>query len=92
MIPASWLTPLMASLGFTRDVLWKMQVTSLKTKKLSIGLNPYSDKSAKFVAAIALVNYEKFPQVFIGEVKGLIIDEPHGESGFGYDPIFSSPN
>ncbi|HKM02831.1 MAG TPA: RdgB/HAM1 family non-canonical purine NTP pyrophosphatase [Bacilli bacterium] len=63
----------------------------LKNQEIIHRLEPYSDKSAKFVAAIALVNYEKFPQVFIGEVKGLIIDEPHGESGFGYDPIFFVP-
>ncbi|OQC10844.1 MAG: Non-canonical purine NTP pyrophosphatase [Tenericutes bacterium ADurb.Bin087] len=55
-------------------------------------LEGYSDKSAKFVCAIALVGLEKFPQVFIGEVKGMIINEERGKEGFGYDPIFFHPN
>lgn len=54
-------------------------------------LSDYSDKSAKFVAALALVGFEKLPQVFVGEVKGIIIEESRGESGFGYDPIFFYP-
>ncbi|HKL84156.1 MAG TPA: RdgB/HAM1 family non-canonical purine NTP pyrophosphatase [Bacilli bacterium] len=60
----------------------------LKNKEIIHQLETHSDKSAKFVAAIALVNYEKFPQVFVGEVKGIIVEEPKGENGFGYDPIF----
>lgn len=60
----------------------------LKNKEIIHQLEPHNDKSAKFVAAIALVNYEKFPQVFVGEVKGIIVEEPKGENGFGYDPIF----
>ncbi len=63
----------------------------IKNKELIRRLEAYSDKSAKFVAAIALVNYEKFPQVFIGEIKGVIINELKGENGFGYDPIFYVP-
>ncbi len=55
-------------------------------------LKDHSDKNAKFVAAIALVGFEKFPQVFVGEVKGIIVDEVRGENGFGYDPIFFYPD
>lgn len=62
-----------------------------KNKEIINRLEDFSDKGAKFIAAIALVNVEKFPQVFVGEVKGLIIDEPRGQSGFGYDPIFFVP-
>ena len=63
----------------------------VKNKEIIRRLLPYSDKSAKFIAAIALVNYERFPQVFVGEVKGVIINEPKGTNGFGYDPIFFVP-
>lgn len=64
------------------------QSYQLKNQEIIKLLQAHSDKSAKFVAAIALVNYEKFPQVFVGEVKGKIIDLPRGTNGFGYDPIF----
>lgn len=62
-----------------------------KNKEIIRRLEEFSDKSAKFVAAIALVNYEKFPQVFVGEVKGNITNEAKGTNGFGYDPIFYVP-
>lgn len=52
----------------------------------------HSDRSAKFVAAIALVGVDLFPQVFIGEVKGTILNELRGADGFGYDPIFFYPD
>lgn len=55
-------------------------------------LEPFSDKRAKFVAAIALVGLDEYPQVFTGETKGIIIDEERGKDGFGYDPIFFVPN
>lgn len=70
-----------------------METSRYKEKNEAIiaMLKEYSDKSAKFVAAIALVGFEQFPQVFVGEVKGVIIEESRGESGFGYDPIFFYP-
>lgn len=65
---------------------------SLKNQEIIRMLAEYSDKSAKFVAAIALVGLDPFPQVFIGEVKGQILNEERGTDGFGYDPIFFYPN
>lgn len=63
-----------------------------KNKAINEMLIDHSDKSAKFIAAIALVGVDAFPQVFVGEVKGLIIAEERGENGFGYDPIFFYPD
>lgn len=63
-----------------------------KNLKIIEMLKDHSDKSAKFVAAIALVGLTNFPQVFVGEVKGLIINEERGTNGFGYDPIFFYPD
>jgi XTP/dITP diphosphohydrolase len=42
---------------------------------------------AKF---ICVINYktETEDEIFIGETKGEIIDEPRGTNGFGYDPLF----
>ncbi len=71
-----------------------MQDSTYTEKNLKIieMLKDHSDKSAKFVAAIALVGLTSFPQVFVGEVKGLIINEERGTNGFGYDPIFFYPD
>ncbi len=53
-------------------------------------LQPYKDKSASFICVITLINVEKEPIQFKGVCPGIIIDEPQGENGFGYDPIFYS--
>ena len=50
-------------------------------------LDGCSQRDARFVTVIALrLGTETF--TFEGEVKGEILHERHGESGFGYDPIF----
>ncbi len=48
------------------------------------------DKDARFICAITLLNIEEEPLFFVGIAKGLILDKPVGEEGFGYDPIFYS--
>lgn len=49
------------------------------------------DRTAKFVCELALfTNLGKYYNV-TGEVKGYIIEELHGEGGFGYDPLFFCP-
>ena len=47
-------------------------------------------RSARFRCVIALARagqYEK-PEIFHGVCEGQIIEEPRGENGFGYDPLF----
>jgi XTP/dITP diphosphohydrolase len=44
-----------------------------------------SDRSARYVCAAALVEPDRPPLVFRGEAPGVIVDEPRGEGGFGYD-------
>ena len=47
-------------------------------------------RSARFRCVIALARagkYEK-PEIFHGVCEGQIIEEPRGENGFGYDPVF----
>ncbi len=45
------------------------------------------DRTARFVSVLCLVIDGK-PHFFEGEVKGRILEEPEGTSGFGYDPLF----
>lgn len=47
-----------------------------------------SDKKAYFACAIACIIDEKTEFTVRGNVYGTIIDEPKGECGFGYDPVF----
>ncbi|AMH07021.2 non-canonical purine NTP pyrophosphatase, RdgB/HAM1 family [Achromobacter xylosoxidans] len=53
-----------------------------------------SDRSACYVAVLALVRGENDPRPLIGEGlwQGEIIDQPEGANGFGYDPHFYLPD
>jgi XTP/dITP diphosphohydrolase len=53
---------------------------------------PRSQRNARFVAVMAIADPKTGDVRFSeGEVRGLIADEPRGEGGFGYDPIFWVP-
>ena len=56
--------------------------------KLLRELEGVSDRSARFVTAIALVRKGHDDEVFYGKVEGQITAERSGKDGFGYDPIF----
>ena len=68
-------------------------------KKLLKELKGVGDRRARFVCTLALV----FPNgltgltasgreiVVEGRCDGIIVDDPRGESGFGYDPVFLVP-
>lgn len=49
------------------------------------------DRTARFVCAIALVEGGSVIEIFEGAVEGIILEEPHGAGGFGYDPLFYYP-
>jgi len=53
-------------------------------------LKSESDRSAKFVCAIACVHPEEpnHGYFFRGETEGVILEQEYGEGGFGYDPLF----
>jgi XTP/dITP diphosphohydrolase len=46
------------------------------------------DRSAKFVAVLALAWPDGHAELFRGEVAGRLVWPPRGERGFGYDPMF----
>jgi XTP/dITP diphosphohydrolase len=49
---------------------------------------PDGHRGAAFVCAAALVTPDGQEYVAEGRVEGVLIREPRGENGFGYDPIF----
>ena len=50
-----------------------------------------TNRNARFVCAIALIEGGQLRGVFHGVVAGRITDEPRGTAGFGYDPLFYYP-
>jgi XTP/dITP diphosphohydrolase len=52
---------------------------------------PRESRTARFRCVIALATPEGKIELCPGECPGLIIFEPRGEHGFGYDPIFYLP-
>ncbi len=54
-----------------------------------LSLTKHEDRSAKFISAIAVANYDgEILNVSVGVCEGRITDEPRGANGFGFDPIF----
>jgi XTP/dITP diphosphohydrolase len=51
-------------------------------------LDGVSDRTARFVAVIALAQPDGRVETFDGEVRGEIAESPRGDDGFGYDPVF----
>lgn len=59
-----------------------------KNLKVLEQLSGVTDRSAKFVCAIAYLDGQGKESLFVGECPGRIGFEERGEKGFGYDPIF----
>jgi XTP/dITP diphosphohydrolase len=49
------------------------------------------DRAAHYEAVVVLRSPDGSERTFTGRVDGLIALEPHGEGGFGYDPVFFHP-
>jgi XTP/dITP diphosphohydrolase len=52
---------------------------------------PFARRQAAFRCAIAFCTPEGVEAGFEGELKGLILEKPSGNGGFGYDPLFMVP-
>ena len=50
---------------------------------------PESGRTARYVCAAALAGDAE--AVFLGECEGVVLEEPRGSGGFGYDPLFYIP-
>ncbi len=60
---------------------------SANTEKLLNKLKSHKNRSAQFKTVIALCTSND-EHLFEGICKGIIIEEPRGDGGFGYDPVF----
>lgn len=54
-------------------------------------LDGSDDRIARFVCVIALAKKGEVLGTFRGEVEGILLEEPQGSAGFGYDPLFFYP-
>ena len=61
---------------------------AIRIEKLLQTLEGVTDRRARFVAAIAVVQPDSAPETVLGVCEGHIRHAPIGESGFGYDPVF----
>ncbi|MBK5291815.1 MAG: RdgB/HAM1 family non-canonical purine NTP pyrophosphatase [Acidobacteriia bacterium] len=50
------------------------------------------NRAARFVCVVALARQGEIIGVFSGVVEGLLLTEPRGALGFGYDPLFHYPD
>ena len=83
------------SARFSEDVNGVRVSDEANNQKL-LGLldgKPEAERSARFVCALAFMRHEKDPTpvVCVARWEGVILTEPKGENGFGYDPIFYVP-
>ena len=62
-------------------------------QKLIAALKNNPDRGAHYVCALVFVNSENDPEPIIVQTRwyGQIMDEAHGNNGFGYDPYFFLP-
>ena len=52
---------------------------------------PGERRSARFLCVVALANPNDVVATASGTLEGVIVDEPRGHNGFGYDPHFFVP-
>jgi len=52
---------------------------------------PPEKRTARFVCTLALVSNQNRAYFTEGKIEGIIIEQPRGQNGFGYDPAFWLP-
>lgn len=52
---------------------------------------PAAQRTARYVCVAALVEEGSEPVFLRGEARGVVVDEPRGDGGFGYDPFVFDP-
>ncbi len=59
--------------------------------KLLALMKGQADRGARFVCVIAIARPDGEWRFFKGMCEGIILEEPLGDQGFGYDPVFYHP-
>jgi XTP/dITP diphosphohydrolase len=72
-----------------RDDLTGQALDDANNEKLLDALRGVDRPTARYVCAAAYCDGAR-EDVALGETTGVIVDEPRGEGGFGYDPYFLS--
>jgi XTP/dITP diphosphohydrolase len=67
--------------GPTKDFAFAMQ-------RVEDGLTGKSDRSGKFICALALAWPDGHAETVEGAIGGVLVWPPRGNHGFGYDPVF----
>jgi XTP/dITP diphosphohydrolase len=49
------------------------------------------ERRARFVCVVAVAERGGMLGIFSASAEGMLLEEPRGENGFGYDPIFLLP-
>jgi len=57
-----------------------------------LGALELEKRTGQYVCVAALLGFASQMIVTRGEARGLILAEPHGDGGFGYDPYFFEPD
>ena len=52
---------------------------------------PREKRTARFVCVLAAARDGQTLATFRGTAEGIILEEPRGQNGFGYDPLFYFP-
>lgn len=65
---------------------WFLAMGKVEGKLAELGQD--ADRSAYFIATLALAWPDGHHEIFTGRVTGSLVWPPRGELGFGYDPIF----
>ena len=71
-----------------RDSPARRPPTNRTTASCSRSCAASTNRTARFVCAIALVEAGHVRGIYRGAVEGRILDAPRGTGGFGYDPLF----
>ena len=71
-----------------RSARWAGPDDADRNAALLARLEGAADRSAAFVCALAAVSPDGEEIVVEGRLEGAIAEEPDGDEGFGYDPVF----